>query len=356
MRTILITGGAGFIGSEVVRQYITETDVTVVNVDKLTYAGNLESLQSVVDSDRYRFEQVDICDAAEVKRLFEQYKPDAIMHLAAESHVDRSIDGPAEFIHTNIIGTYTLLEAARHYSAKLNQAKQASFRFHHVSTDEVYGSLGPTGRFSEESAYTPNSPYSATKASADHLVRAWNKTYGLPVVISNCTNNFGPYQYPEKLIPLTILNALAGKTIPLYGDGSQVREWISVSEHARALRLVLQKGQPGEVYNIGGNFECTNLELVESICVMLNELAPDCPAGISNYTQLISFVSDRPGHDRRYALDARKLERELGWKPQQSFANALRDTVQWYVENREAYRHIHSMVKHSPIDMARYCA
>lgn len=356
MKTVLVTGGAGFIGSEVVRQYLTETDVTVVNVDKLTYAGNLESLQSVVDSPRYHFEQVDICDAAEVKRLFEQYRPNAVMHLAAESHVDRSIDGPAEFIHTNIIGTYTLLEAARCYWGELSTAEQAAFRFHHVSTDEVYGSLGATGRFSEESSYAPNSPYSASKASADHLVHAWHTTYGLPVLISNSANNFGPWQYPEKLIPQTILNALTGKSIPVYGDGSQVREWLPVSEHASALRLVLQNGRPGEMYNIGGNFECTNLELVESICTLLDELVAQHPAGVASYKALIRFVQDRPGHDRRYALDAGKLQRELGWQPQRLFASALRDTVQWYVANREAYLHIHLITEHSPIDLARYCA
>lgn len=352
----MITGGAGFIGSEVVRQYISETDVTVVNVDKLTYAGNLESLQAVAGNSRYHFEQVDICDAAEVKRLFEQYQPNAVLHLAAESHVDRSIDGPAKFIHTNIIGTYTLLEAARNYWNELTSEAKQAFRFHHISTDEVYGSLNEVGVFTEESPYAPNSPYSASKASADHLVRAWHHTYGLPVVTSFSVNNFGPYQYPEKLIPLTILNALDGKAIPVYGDGSQVREWLPVSEHARALRLILQKGQPGEVYNIGGNAECTNYELVESICELLDEIVAQHPAGVTSFKQLISFVPDRPGHDQRYALDAGKLQRELGWLPQQSLESALRNTVQWYVENHDTYRHIHSISELPPIDLACECA
>ncbi len=340
MRTILITGGAGFIGSEVVRQYISETDVTVVNVDKLTYAGNLESLQSVADIDRYRFEQVDICNATDVKRLFDQYRPDAIMHLAAESHVDRSIDGPAEFIHTNITGTYTLLEAARNYWNSLADDAKQTFRFHHISTDEVYGSLGEEGMFTEETSYAPNSPYSASKASSDHLVRAWHHTYGLPVVTTNCSNNYGHYQFPEKLIPLVILNALDGKPLPIYGKGEQVRDWLHVADHARALRLVLDKGVPGEVYNIGGHNEKQNIEVVKTICTILDELTPNHPAGISHYEELITYVTDRPGHDQRYAIDAGKIERELGWTPDETFDSGIRKTVEWYLANRTWCDHV----------------
>ncbi len=340
MERVIVTGGAGFIGSEVVRQFIDETDVTVINLDKLTYAGNLESLQSVAANPRYRFEQVDICDAAEVQRLFEQYQPDAIMHLAAESHVDRSIDGPAEFIHTNIFGTYTLLETARRYWSKLDAPKKAAFRFHHISTDEVYGTLGEDGMFTEETAYAPNSPYSASKASSDHLVRAWHHTYGFPVVTTNCSNNYGPYQFPEKLIPLVALNALAGKPLPIYGKGDQIRDWLHVEDHARALRLVLEKGIPGEVYNIGGHNEKQNIEVVKTICAILDELVPERPNGIAKYEELITYVTDRPGHDQRYAIDAGKIERELGWTPRETFESGIRKTVQWYLDNQTWCDHV----------------
>jgi len=337
-KTILVTGGAGFIGSAVVRQLIAEADATVVNVDKLTYAGNLESLSEVADDPHYRFEQVDICDAAAVARLFETYKPDAILHLAAESHVDRSIEGPAEFINTNIIGTYTLLEAARSYWSGLDGEASKRFRFHHVSTDEVYGSLGETGLFTEETAYQPNSPYSASKASSDHLVRAWHHTYGMPVVTTNCSNNYGPYQFPEKLIPLMILNALDGKPLPVYGRGDNVRDWLYVDDHARALRLVLAEGTPGEVYNIGGHNEKTNLEVVTTLCATLDELVPD--SRHRPHENLITFVEDRPGHDQRYAIDADKIERELGWTPAETFETGLRKTVQWYLDNLDWCRRV----------------
>ena len=340
MERVIVTGGAGFIGSEVVRQFINETDITVINLDKLTYAGNLESLQSVADNPSYHFEQVDICDAAEVQRLFEQYKPDAIMHLAAESHVDRSIDGPAEFIHTNIFGTYTLLETARRYWNSLDSQKKAAFRFHHISTDEVYGSLGEGGMFTEETAYAPNSPYSASKASSDHLVRAWHHTYGMPVVTTNCSNNYGPYQFPEKLIPLVTLNALAGKSLPIYGKGDQIRDWLHVEDHARALRLVLEKGIPGEVYNIGGHNEKQNIEVVKTICAILDELVPERPNGIAQYEDLIAYVTDRPGHDQRYAIDAGKIERELGWTPRETFESGIKKTIQWYLDNQLWCEHV----------------
>jgi len=340
MEKIIITGGAGFIGSEVVRQFINETNVTVINLDKLTYAGNLESLQPVEANPRYHFEQVDICDAAEVQRLFDQYQPDAIMHLAAESHVDRSIDGPAEFIHTNIFGTYTLLEAARRYWSKLDAPKKSAFRFHHISTDEVYGTLGEDGMFTEATAYAPNSPYSASKASSDHLVRAWHHTYGMPVVTTNCSNNYGPYQFPEKLIPLVTLNALAGKSLPIYGKGDQIRDWLHVEDHARALRLVLERGIPGEVYNIGGHNEKQNIEVVKTICAILDELMPKRPNGIARYEELITYVTDRPGHDQRYAIDAGKIERELGWTPRETFESGIRKTVQWYLDNQTWCDHV----------------
>ena len=340
MERVIVTGGAGFIGSEVVRQFINETDVTVINLDKLTYAGNLESLLSVASNPRYHFEQVDICNAAEVQRLFEQYKPDAIMHLAAESHVDRSIDGPAEFIHTNIFGTYTLLETARRYWNSLDSQKKAAFRFHHISTDEVYGSLGEGGMFTEETAYAPNSPYSASKASSDHLVRAWHHTYGMPVVTTNCSNNYGPYQFPEKLIPLVTLNALAGKPLPIYGKGDQIRDWLHVEDHARALRLVLEKGIPGEVYNIGGHNEKQNIEVVKTICAILDELVPERPNGIAQYEDLIAYVTDRPGHDQRYAIDAGKIERELGWTPRETFESGIKKTIQWYLDNQLWCEHV----------------
>lgn len=329
MNKILITGGAGFIGSAVVRQFIAETDATVINVDKLTYAGNLQSLVSVADSPRYRFEQVDICDAAEVARLFREYQPDAVMHLAAESHVDRSITGSAAFIQTNIIGTFTLLEAARAYWNTLAAERKSAFRFHHISTDEVYGSLGAEGFFTEDTAYQPNSPYSASKASSDHLVRAWHHTYGLPVVTTNCSNNYGPYHFPEKLIPLVILNAVNGKPLPIYGKGDNIRDWLYVDDHARALRLVLEKGKVGEVYNIGGWNEKTNLEVVHAICAILDELHPQG----APHAKLITYVQDRPGHDQRYAIDAHKIARELGWKPVETFETGLRKTVEWYLSN-----------------------
>jgi len=329
MKKILVTGGAGFIGSAVIRQLIAETDHTVINVDKLTYAGNLQSLISVANNPRYFFEQVDICDAAEVTRLFHQYQPDAVMHLAAESHVDRSISGPAAFIETNILGTYTLLQAAREYWNKLPDVRKNTFRFHHISTDEVYGSLGDSGFFTEETAYQPNSPYSASKAAADHLVRAWHHTYGLPVVTTNCSNNYGPYHFPEKLIPLIILNACQGKPLPIYGRGDNVRDWLYVDDHARALRVVLENGRLGETYNIGGWNEKTNLEVVHAICAILDELRPQS----APHAALITYVQDRPGHDQRYAIDAGKIARELGWKPQETFASGLRKTVIWYLEN-----------------------
>ena len=331
MKKILITGGAGFIGSALVRHVICNTQDSVVNLDKLTYAGNLQSLVSVADNPRYAFEQVDICDAAQVARVFEQHQPDAVMHLAAESHVDRSITGPAEFIQTNIVGTYTLLEAARNHWNKLQGDKKAAFRFHHISTDEVYGTLGAEGFFTEDTSYEPNSPYSASKASSDHLVRAWHHTYGLPVVTTNCSNNYGPYHFPEKLIPLVILNAVNGKPLPIYGKGDNIRDWLYVEDHARALYLVLNKGKLGETYNIGGWNEKTNLEVVHTICSTLDELHPQG----APHAKLITFVKDRPGHDQRYAIDASKIERELGWKPQETFETGLRKTVEWYLSNTE---------------------
>ena len=332
-QTLLVTGGAGFIGSALIRLLLAEEAVRIINVDKLTYAGNLESLASVADHPDYVFERVDICDAPEVKRLFEQYRPDAIMHLAAESHVDRSIDGPADFIETNVTGTCVLLEAARAYWSGLSDEKKTGFRFHHISTDEVYGALGDTGLFTEETPYSPNSPYSASKASSDHMVRAWHETYGLPVVITNCSNNYGPYQFPEKLIPLVILNALAGKPLPIYGKGDQVRDWLYVDDHARALYQVLKNGKDGETYNIGGHNEKTNMEVVTTICRILDERVPEHPAGIDRYESLITHVADRPGHDQRYAIDATKIERELGWIPVETFETGLAKTVGWYLDN-----------------------
>lgn len=340
-KTILVTGGAGFIGSEVIRQYINETNDTVVNVDKLTYAGNLESLESVAANPRYHFEQVDICDAEEVRRIFEQYQPDGIMHLAAESHVDRSIDGPAEFMQTNIIGTYTLLDVARSYWSELSEDRKSEFVFHHVSTDEVYGDLdGPEGLFTETTAYDPSSPYSASKASSDHLVRAWHRTFGLPIVITNCSNNYGPFQFPEKLIPLVTLNALEGKPLPIYGKGDQIRDWLYVGDHANALRLVLEKGVPGETYNIGGHNEKQNIEVVLTICSILDELVPEHPSGITRYEELITYVADRPGHDLRYAIDASKIEHELGWTPDETFETGIRKTIQWYLDNQVWCNHV----------------
>jgi len=338
---ILVTGGAGFIGSTVVRQLIENTGSEVANLDKLTYAGNLESLASVAELPRYHFYQVDICDSAALAAVFAEFKPTAVMHLAAESHVDRSIDGPAQFIETNIVGTYSLLEAARCYWNGLPEEERAAFRFHHISTDEVYGDLGSTeGLFTETTSYSPSSPYSASKASSDHLVRAWHRTYGLPVLISNCSNNYGPYQFPEKLIPHMILNALSGEPLPVYGDGSQVRDWLYVEDHARALYEVLTKGQVGETYNIGGHNEKTNLEVVETLCELLEELSPGKPKGVTAYRDLIAFVKDRPGHDRRYAIDAGKIERELGWAPRETFETGLRKTVLWYLDNREWWERV----------------
>ncbi|NPA65805.1 MAG: dTDP-glucose 4,6-dehydratase [Epsilonproteobacteria bacterium] len=327
----LVTGGAGFIGSAVIRHLINDTEHEVVNVDKLTYAGNLQSLKEVSDSPRYSFEKVDICDADAVKKVYEKHQPDIVMHLAAESHVDRSIDGPGEFIHTNIIGTYTLLDAARNYYKTLDEEKKKRFRFHHISTDEVYGDLeGTDDLFTETTCYAPSSPYSASKAGSDHLVRAWNRTYGLPAVVTNCSNNYGPYHFPEKLIPLVILNALDGKPLPIYGDGKQIRDWLYVEDHARALVLVATTGENGETYNIGGHNEKQNIEVVKTICEILDKKVPRKEG---SYADLITFVKDRPGHDHRYAIDASKIERELGWKPQETFETGLEKTVQWYLDN-----------------------
>ncbi|MCI0507158.1 MAG: dTDP-glucose 4,6-dehydratase [Gammaproteobacteria bacterium] len=335
---ILITGGAGFIGSALVRYLLQSTDVKIVNVDALTYAGNLESLAGVDQYPNYQFEQVDICDAAAVQRLFRDYQPDAVMHLAAESHVDRSIDGPAAFIQTNIVGTYTLLEAAREYWKTLPEAPRQRFLFHHISTDEVYGSLPASGFFLESSPYQPNSPYSASKAASDHLVRAWHHTYGLPVLLTNCSNNYGPYQFPEKLIPLMILNALEGKPLPVYGKGENIRDWLYVEDHVKALTEVLRKGKVGETYNIGGNNEKTNLEVVKTVCALLDELVPDSP--YRPHASLITYVKDRPGHDKRYAIDASKIKNDLGWQPEETFESGLRKTVQWYLEHKEWCRHV----------------
>jgi dTDP-glucose 4,6-dehydratase len=339
-KTLLVTGGAGFIGSAVIRHLIADTEHRVVNVDCLTYAGNLDSLADIAGDPRYLFEQVDIRNAAEVGRLFAQYRPDGVMHLAAESHVDRSIDGPAEFIQTNIVGTYTLLEAARAHWSGLTGAQKTAFRFHHISTDEVYGSLDATGAFTEATCYQPNSPYSASKAASDHLVRAWHHTYGLPVVTSNCSNNYGPRQFPEKLIPLMILNALEGKPLPVYGDGGQIRDWLYVEDHARALALVWQTGRVGETYNIGGHNEQKNLDVVHLLCDLLEAMRPDKPAGVRRYRDLINFVADRPGHDQRYAIDAGKIQRELGWVPQETFASGLGKTVRWYLDNETWWRRV----------------
>lgn len=367
---ILVTGGAGFIGSAVIRHIMQYTSDHVLNLDKLTYAGNLESLTEISDSPRYIFEQVDICNRTELDRVLSEFQPDAVMHLAAESHVDRSIDGPAEFIQTNIVGTYTLLEAVRAYWNTLDDGKKQNFRFHHISTDEVYGDLphpddfaksaqaqgsaADLPLFTETTAYAPSSPYSASKASSDHLVRAWQRTYGLPVIVTNCSNNYGPYHFPEKLIPLVILNALEGKPLPIYGPGDQIRDWLYVEDHARALYLVVKKGKPGETYNIGGHNEKRNIEVVRTICSILDELAPIATnpdfstaesrqaaaeggegQAVSSYEQLIVHVTDRPGHDRRYAIDAGKIERELGWAPEETFETGLRKTVQWYLDNRK---------------------
>lgn len=341
MKTILVTGGAGFIGSAVVRHIIQDTPYQVVNLDKLTYAGNLESLNSVSDSPRYQFEQADICDRSAMERVFAQYRPDVVMHLAAESHVDRSIDGPAAFIETNIIGTYTLLETARNYWHTLEPQAKAAFRFHHISTDEVYGDLeGPDSLFTETTPYAPSSPYSASKASSDHLVRAWRRTYGLPTLITNCSNNYGPFHFPEKLIPLMILNALAGKPLPVYGKGEQIRDWLYVEDHARALVKVATEGAVGETYNIGGHNERKNIDVVHTLCNLLEELVPNKPAGVAHYRDLITYVADRPGHDLRYAIDASKIAHDLGWVPQETFESGIRKTVIWYLENETWWRRV----------------
>ena len=338
---ILVTGGAGFIGSALVRHLIGNTEHEVLNLDKLTYAGNLESLQSIANNTRYEFVQADIADAATVSAVLERFQPDAIMHLAAESHVDRSIDGPAAFIQTNIVGTYALLEATRAWWSRLPAEQRRAFRFHHISTDEVYGDLHDANDlFHETTPYAPSSPYSASKAASDHLVRAWHRTYGLPVLITNCSNNYGPYHFPEKLIPLMILNALAGKPLPVYGNGQQVRDWLFVEDHARALLEVVSRGEVGETYNIGGHNEQKNLDVVHAICALLDELAPQHPEGVARYADLITYVQDRPGHDLRYAIDASKIERELGWVPHETFATGLRKTVQWYLDNLQWCRHV----------------
>ncbi|MDA8796835.1 dTDP-glucose 4,6-dehydratase [Luminiphilus sp.] len=331
---ILVTGGAGFIGSAVIRQVLSRKGFEVINLDKLTYAGNLESLPNLNSSNSYIYENADVCDVEAVDKIFEKHKPTCVMHLAAESHVDRSIDGPTDFINTNITGTFNLLEATRKYFYGLDEADKKKFRFHHISTDEVYGDLeGTDDLFTEQTPYSPSSPYSASKAASDHLVRAWGRTYGLPVVITNCSNNYGPYHFPEKLIPHVILNAIHGKPLPIYGDGLQIRDWLYVEDHAKALIKVVTKGIVGETYNIGGHNEKTNLEVVQAICDLLEELAPERPSGIDKYRDLITFVRDRPGHDARYAIDASKIERELGWVPEETFETGLRKTVQWYLDN-----------------------
>lgn len=332
---ILVTGGAGFIGSALVRHLIQNTSYQVLILDKLTYAGNLASLKDVSGSERYSFDQADICDREALDRILSQFQPDAVMHLAAESHVDRSIDGPAAFVETNVVGTYTLLEACRAFWSGLEGTKRDAFRFHHISTDEVFGDLeGPDSLFTEDTPYAPSSPYSASKASSDHFVRAWGRTYGLPILITNCSNNYGPYHFPEKLIPLVIINALYGKPLPVYGNGQQVRDWLFVEDHARALLKVLEEGTVGETYNIGGHNERTNLEVVEAICALLDQLEPRG----APHSDLIAFVSDRPGHDLRYAIDASKIERELGWIPEETFESGLRKTVEWYLASKDWWR------------------
>lgn len=330
----LVTGGAGFIGSAVVRHIINSTEHLVVVVDKLTYAGNLNSLADVSENERFAFVKADICDQEHIKQVFSEHKPDIVMHLAAESHVDRSIDGPAEFIQTNIFGTYVMLDVVRKYFNGLEETQKRVFRFHHISTDEVYGDLdGTDDLFTEETSYSPSSPYSASKASSDHLVRAWNRTYGLPVVVTNCSNNYGPYHFPEKLIPLMILNALEGKAMPVYGNGEQIRDWLYVEDHAEALFMVATNGKIGETYNIGGHNEVANIQVVRTICGLLEEIRPEKPAGVENYADLIEFVTDRPGHDVRYAIDATKIEKDLGWMPKETFETGLRKTIEWYLAN-----------------------
>ena len=338
---ILVTGGAGFIGSAVVRHIINNTQDSVINLDKLTYAGNLDSVSSVANSERYAFVQADICDRAVLDKIFVEHQPDAVMHLAAESHVDRSIDSAGEFIQTNIVGTFTLLEAARAYYQTLPENRKAQFRFHHISTDEVYGDLhGTDDLFTETTPYAPSSPYSASKASSDHLVRAWRRTYGLPTIVTNCSNNYGCYHFPEKLIPHMILNALDGKPLPVYGDGKQIRDWLYVEDHARALYLVATQGKIGETYNIGGFNEKQNIQVVRTICALLEELAPNKPQGIAHYADLITHVTDRAGHDVRYAIDASKIQRELGWTPQETFESGIRKTVQWYLDNQAWWQRV----------------
>ncbi len=340
-KKLLITGGAGFIGSAVIRHIINNTKHSVVNVDKLTYAGNLESLESIKKDARYAFEQADICDADEIKRIFNKYQPDVVMHLAAESHVDRSIDGPGEFIQTNIVGTYALLEEARDYWSNLEGNKKDIFRFHHVSTDEVYGDLeGTDDLFTEDTAYAPSSPYSAAKASSDHLVRAWQRTFKFPTLITNCSNNYGPYQFPEKLIPLIILNALEGKDLPIYGDGKQIRDWLYVDDHARALLHVALTGEIGETYNIGGHNEMQNIDVVRTVCSILDELVPSKLDSVKRYDELIIYVGDRAGHDIRYAIDATKIKNELGWIPDETFETGIKKTVKWYLNNSTWCEHV----------------
>lgn len=337
MKTVMVTGGAGFIGSNLVRYIIKNTGWKVVNVDKLTYAGNLESLKDIEGDLRYNFEKADICDKEAIARIFAEYKPDAVMHLAAESHVDRSIDGPYEFINTNILGTYNLLENARSFWQDLEPEKKNAFRFLHISTDEVFGSLGPEGYFKEETPYDPSSPYSASKASSDHLVRAWHRTFGLPALITNCSNNYGPYQFPEKLIPVVLLNALNRRPIPVYGKGDNIRDWLYVEDHVRALLKVLESGKPGQTYNVGGHNERTTLQVVETICMIMDELKPE--AGFK-HNSLSTFVKDRPGHDMRYAIDPQKIQDELGWRPEVKFEEGIRKTVKWYLDNRTWYENI----------------
>ena len=338
---VLVTGGAGFIGSAVIRHIIKNTQYEVLNIDKLTYAGNLESLREIDQHSSYQFKQIDICDTEQITAAIDAFQPNAIMHLAAESHVDRSIDGPAAFIQTNIVGTYTLLEAARKYWMSLDVEAQQNFRFHHISTDEVYGDLeGTTDLFTETTSYAPSSPYSASKASSDHLVRAWHRTYGLPVIVTNCSNNYGPYHFPEKLIPLVILNALDAKPLPVYGNGQQIRDWLFVEDHARALYKVVTEGVVGETYNVGGHNEKQNIEVVKTICKILDELKPQ--ANGQTYESLITFVKDRPGHDLRYAIDATKIQNELGWTPTETFETGIRKTVEWYLNNQEWVAHIQS--------------